>query len=88
MSLSTEGLRCPDSTTYGHWVTTEQLAKQLCCSRWHIQSLRNSNVLLPGRDYIKIGRFVRWDPNQVQKSLLTASEATVIHPEHYEMPRI
>jgi len=86
MNSSTVGISCPDSIKSSHWITTEQLAKELCCSRWHIQSLRNRNVLLAGRDYIKIGRFVRWDPDQARKSLLTASETTVIHPEHYELP--
>lgn len=74
----------PDSTTLSHWITTEQLAERLSCTRWYIRSLREAKVLLPGRDYIRISRFIRWNPERVQSALLAASNTTTVVPESYE----
>jgi hypothetical protein len=84
MKSSTERHPRPDSTTSTHWITTDQLAERLSCTRWFIRSLRESQVLLPGRDYIRISRFIRWDPDRVQSSLLAASISTSRIDECYE----
>jgi hypothetical protein len=74
----------PDLTTLGHWITTDQLAERLSCTRWYIRSLRDTKVLLPGRDYIQISRFIRWNPERVQSTLLAASIANTLIAECYE----
>jgi hypothetical protein len=69
------------------WIATAQLAERLSCTRWYIRSLRESQVLLPGRGYIRIIRFIRWNPSQVAQSLLAASEVEDVDSEYYEMRR-
>ncbi len=85
MKLSSKGLSSTELAKSNTWITTAQLAQQLSCTRWYIRSLQESKVLLPGRDYIRISRFIRWNPTQVAQSLLAASQVETVDSEYYEM---